>query len=76
MEMLPDSRLWYLSEETELTIFSGGFHADKHKLEKGPLRKRSFGKKLKFCINLIEFDFCYFCSRSSLYLKRKQSSVT
>ena len=39
VEMLPDSRLWYLSEETELTIFSGGFHADKDKLEKGPLGK-------------------------------------
>lgn len=28
-----------LSEETELTIFSGGFHADKNKLGKGPWEK-------------------------------------
>ena len=34
--MLPDSKLWYLREETELTIFSGGFHADKNKLRFSP----------------------------------------
>lgn len=39
VEMLPDSRLRSLSEETELTIGSGGFRADKDKLEKGPLGK-------------------------------------
>lgn len=62
--MLPDSRLWYLSEETELHVFSEGVRAD-FKRD----RFRPFGTNLKFCIRLIEFKI--FVQESIVHFERE-----
>lgn len=64
MKMLPDSRLWYLSEETELHVCSEGVRAD-FKRD----RFRPFGTNLKFCIRLIEFKI--FVQESIVHFERE-----
>lgn len=66
VEILPDSQLWYHSEEIELTIFSGGFHADKSKLRKGPLEKSEI-------ISVIDMIFV---QESTVHIQRESRTIT